>query len=805
MNNKNSHNIILFLFLAFLFYSNLALSDQNYQNNKTLNQTLAPISRIIELANEAKFTEIIGKFIEKIKSAFKPLRFKDIPYNLKEESYDNIKEIIGELLIEEGEQFLQQLRPEILQKLIMTYQSSIILGQTQEQKKNAIKALIKKILTMDEFSEYIKTNNLQQLNRLNDQNVFKYGYILYQKIKLGNDKAYHQLDLLLNDGLSNELKEELDKEITENRENLLKGSSFSIFFNAKNSKNEISRIENPNTFTIFDYIFWAYTNQMQGIEIALDFLPFDHSKRLPNEYSNEEKEKIYAFSQLLGVKISVHSPLVGPFTAGGHYFMDPTDNINLYKESIKFCQDIGAESLVVHIVEKESNNMRSMAELLNFAEKYNVKVAFENSHDKNKKYITADEFCTQIKEIVRFANKGAIRNLAVTFDSAHYNIVDTLEDPVVALIKIFNLAKELNLDEETYKSFLKELHLNQNLGPILYAFGFGADIHEDLERNGPINNAAIISLAYALGFEPLVIAEQAQTVSQNGLRMIHNSVKNGISKKLDNTTIEGFKEQNPEVMEIIKNINKKNPDDVIERYYSTNEQILAYNLLYEISGKNYDALRNHILSREMLHIFIADGKFIEIDGYPRVDLDDGEELFKIHTPSNEMYMIIEGEAELFDENNELIATLKSGSFVGEIGIIKNIPRTATVKANGSLILRKITKEKYNELQINFPIYANLISKHSDIRLSDTAKKFITSLWNRIKNLKEVNLNEIIKGFLISIHNEEILDETDAFNQMIELAKADSKELIGEKGIYKILPLDRTDNRVRSSEKVFVSA
>jgi len=62
--------------------------------------------------------------------------------------------------------------------------------------------------------------------------------------------------------------------------------------------------------------------------------------------------------------------------------------------------------------------------------------------------------------------------------------------------------------------------------------------------------------------------------------------------------------------------------------------------------------------------------------------EPGEVLFRKGDPAEAFYVIQEGEAHVLDENEELIAVLKTGDYFGEAALISQKPRNATVKAAG---------------------------------------------------------------------------------------------------------------------------
>ncbi|MCC0016252.1 MAG: cyclic nucleotide-binding domain-containing protein [Rhodobiaceae bacterium] len=69
------------------------------------------------------------------------------------------------------------------------------------------------------------------------------------------------------------------------------------------------------------------------------------------------------------------------------------------------------------------------------------------------------------------------------------------------------------------------------------------------------------------------------------------------------------------------------------------------------------------------------------------------------------YVIINGKADVVvrsDDDEQVVATLGRNDIIGEIAILCDVPRTATVRATGDLDVLKITKERFIRLLSDFP-------------------------------------------------------------------------------------------------------
>jgi len=104
----------------------------------------------------------------------------------------------------------------------------------------------------------------------------------------------------------------------------------------------------------------AKDDNIEGLELNVDFHPFNYTKLLPEELTNERREQIKEACLRSGIKIDIHSPIVGPYTPspdptnGKQRFYDPAQCLEVQYETIELAKDIGAGSVVVHLIDTSS-------------------------------------------------------------------------------------------------------------------------------------------------------------------------------------------------------------------------------------------------------------------------------------------------------------------------------------------------------------------------------------------------------------------------------------------------------------------
>ena len=89
----------------------------------------------------------------------------------------------------------------------------------------------------------------------------------------------------------------------------------------------------------------------------------------------------------------------------------------------------------------------------------------------------------------------------------------------------------------------------------------------------------------------------------------------------------------------------------------------------------------------------------------RLEYLSGDELFRQGDYGDAAYVILEGEADILVDTPEgavKVATLGKNDIIGEIAILCDVPRTATVVAHSDLEILRLSKDGFFHLVTQFP-------------------------------------------------------------------------------------------------------
>jgi CRP/FNR family transcriptional regulator, cyclic AMP receptor protein len=122
----------------------------------------------------------------------------------------------------------------------------------------------------------------------------------------------------------------------------------------------------------------------------------------------------------------------------------------------------------------------------------------------------------------------------------------------------------------------------------------------------------------------------------------------------------------------------------------------------------------------------------------RIGFDPGKRLVQQGDPADAAYLIIDGHAEVILETPAgpvVVATLGANETVGEMGILGDVPRNATVRAKDRLIVLRISKDPFMRMVREFPNMAVSIMRELALRLDSTNHQLSAAL-AEVKRLRD---------------------------------------------------------------------
>ena len=109
----------------------------------------------------------------------------------------------------------------------------------------------------------------------------------------------------------------------------------------------------------------------------------------------------------------------------------------------------------------------------------------------------------------------------------------------------------------------------------------------------------------------------------------------------------------------------------------------------------------------------------------RLTFNIGDSLFKQGDAGDALYVIMEGDADVLVDTpggQITVATMGTNDFVGDIAVLCDVPRTATVTATSKLVTMRITKDLFFQLVCQFPQIAIEIMRELAHRLDVTTRQ-----------------------------------------------------------------------------------
>jgi CRP/FNR family cyclic AMP-dependent transcriptional regulator len=104
--------------------------------------------------------------------------------------------------------------------------------------------------------------------------------------------------------------------------------------------------------------------------------------------------------------------------------------------------------------------------------------------------------------------------------------------------------------------------------------------------------------------------------------------------------------------------------------------------------------------------------------------EKGDYVFRKGEPGNAMYMVIEGEIDLV-VGREVVETAEPGSFIGEMALIDDAPRSASARAKSECRVFPIDNSRFQALVQQTPSFALDVMKALALRLRRTNARIAT--------------------------------------------------------------------------------
>ena len=114
----------------------------------------------------------------------------------------------------------------------------------------------------------------------------------------------------------------------------------------------------------------------------------------------------------------------------------------------------------------------------------------------------------------------------------------------------------------------------------------------------------------------------------------------------------------------------------------------------------------------------------------RLTYNAGESLFHQGDEGDSAYIIVDGDADVLVDSPSgpiTVATVGKNDFVGEIAILCDVPRTATITAKTTLTTMRISKELFFQLVSQFPQMSIEIMRELARRLEVTTRQLQEAL------------------------------------------------------------------------------
>lgn len=276
-----------------------------------------------------------------------------------------------------------------------------------------------------------------------------------------------------------------------------------------------------------DLIRQTMEDNLEGLELSVDFHPFNFARLLPEEIADDKREQIRAACERTGVKIDIHSPIIGPYVPspdpgkGKQSFFDPAKALGIQLETIQLARAIGAEAVVVHLIDMA--NSGPLLQLVEAAAGSAVRVTLENychlpaTQDAQTYVAFLEDFVSRLPPELR------ARNFGITLDLGHLNIEG--DDPLVGAETVGRWCRD--------RAIYLRVHATDNYGRLLYGPPhYSADVHANVAGRG-INSGLIIRMLRSMGLQFSVVAEQIKPLTREDVDVIDDAQTGGLDKPFE--------------------------------------------------------------------------------------------------------------------------------------------------------------------------------------------------------------------------------------------------------------------------------
>lgn len=108
---------------------------------------------------------------------------------------------------------------------------------------------------------------------------------------------------------------------------------------------------------------------------------------------------------------------------------------------------------------------------------------------------------------------------------------------------------------------------------------------------------------------------------------------------------------------------------------------------------------------------LQEGTRLLLEAMTEITIPSGQDVVTFGAASDDgMYIILEGTTDVLDKEGKLINTLGAGDFIGELGLINDDTRGATVRASGQVRCANISKALFDEIAMkNRKIYGSFMN------------------------------------------------------------------------------------------------